>query len=146
MPAGKSARIFLLVLFFGGSRGQKAGKKKRWCGQKAGKKKSIRNTGVGQRIYPPLIINLFCRDSTTVTLHQILSYFCHHRPTSPPTSPSVHCRSQYTAVRCCCPPFFLVCRSTPVAAIIDSSSPSPPPPTYPPLTSAAVDHPSSSNP
>ncbi len=39
LPAGKSARIYLLVLFFGGSRGQKAGKKKRWCGQKGGKKK-----------------------------------------------------------------------------------------------------------
>jgi len=44
LPAGKSARIFLLLLFSGGSCGQKAGKKKMVrakSGQKAGKKKGF---------------------------------------------------------------------------------------------------------
>jgi hypothetical protein len=51
LPAGKSARIFLLVLFFGGSRGQKAGKKMMVRAKSGQKKERIRNTGVGQRIY-----------------------------------------------------------------------------------------------
>jgi len=45
LPAGKSARIFLLVLFLGGSRGQKAGKKrakqKDGAGKKRAKKKDL---------------------------------------------------------------------------------------------------------
>ena len=40
-PAGKSARIYLLVLCFGGSRGQKAGKKKDGAGKKRAKKKDL---------------------------------------------------------------------------------------------------------
>jgi hypothetical protein len=39
LPAGKSARIFLLVLFFGGSHGQKAGKKNDGAGKKRAKKR-----------------------------------------------------------------------------------------------------------
>ena len=48
MPAGKSARIYLLVLCFGGSHGQKAGKKK-MVRAKSGQKKKMVQAKSGQK-------------------------------------------------------------------------------------------------
>ncbi len=133
LPAGKSARIYLLVLCFGGSRGQKAGKKKDGAGKKAGKnkygagkkrKKRIRNNGVRQDLYQPFTQLIY-----SATIAPLLPSI-----KSPPTFAAIRRHLPLSAAVHSTLPSVAVVRLLPLSAVQRRSPPSsthchhPPPP------------------